>query len=234
MRKKAAPPKGYNSEIYKKPSLTCDICICTIIDNELKILLIKRRDDPFKDCWAIPGGFLDVDKDETLDSAAYRELKEETSVEGIYLEQLKTYGDQHRDPRLRVITVAYFALLPIDKIGNVQAGDDAKEAKWFSLSALPDLAFDHAIILTDLKNRLAGKISYTPIAFSLLPKYFTWNILQNVYEAVLGKKLLKANFRRKIKSQYLLAFIDKTIRIGKITGRPSMLIKYEGIKDNGY
>jgi 8-oxo-dGTP diphosphatase len=196
---------NYDENSYKKPSVTVDICICTIVDKSLKILLIKRKFPPFRDCWAIPGGFLDLNLNETLEEAAARELREETSLENIYVEQLKTYGDPGRDPRTGVVTVAYFALVPwTDSLKTgVEARDDAKEYQWFDLRWLPhDLAFDHAKILSDLLNRLIGKLAYSPIAFSLLPKKFTWTELQSIYEVILGRKLIAPNFRRKIKSLY--------------------------------
>jgi 8-oxo-dGTP diphosphatase len=245
-------PKNYSNKTFRHPSVTVDICICTILDNKLKVLLVKRRDDPFADHWATPGGFLEVGKKETLEQTAARELKEETFLEGIYLEQLKTYGDPERDPREdadgegRVITVAYFALLPYDQIGQIKVDPtdivcDVKEYHWYTLSDLPtDLAFDHETILKDLKTRLEGKILYTPIAFNFLPKYFTWKDLQSVYEAILGFKLVAPNFRRKINSQYIIARIPiMTIPASKKThlkktGRPSTLLKFEGIKENGY
>lgn len=223
---------NYDDTAYKKPSVTVDMAICTIMDNELKVLLIKRKYPPFRDHWAIPGGFVDIDREESLDETAMRELKEETHVENVYLEQLKTYGDPGRDPRTRVITVSYFALLPEEFIDmdKVQADDDAKEYQWFALTNLPeDMAFDHRVILFDLLVRIQGKVSYTSIAFNLVPQKFTWQELQNVYEIILGEKLLRANFRRKIRSMYKIKEL-KTKKKGN-RGRPSILLKYEGIKE---
>jgi 8-oxo-dGTP diphosphatase len=146
---------NYDASTYERPSVTVDICICSIIDNVLKILLIKRKNPPFRDHWAIPGGFLDLSLNETLEEAALRELREETCLDGISVEQLKTYGDPKRDPRTRVVSVVYFAIVPWSEIqGKVEAKDDAKEAQWFDLNALPELAFDHSIILRDLLNRI--------------------------------------------------------------------------------
>lgn len=216
----------YDASKYKKPSVTVDICICTIIDNKLKILLIKRKNWPFKGHWALPGGFLEIDAKETLEETALRELKEETGLENVYLEQLKTYGDPDRDPRLRVISVAYYALIPYDNLGNVKAGSDAKEADWFSISGLTkNLAFDHAAIITDLIKRLEGKIWYSPIAFSFLPRYFTWAELKHVYEIIMGKSVTDTNFRRKIINQYNIAEVkNKRKTFGR--GRPSRLYTY--------
>lgn len=221
---------NYDKDAYEKPSVTVDVCICSIIGGDLKVLLIKRKNAPYRDRWAIPGGFLDIDKNESLEATALRELKEETHVDGVYLEQLKSYGDPERDPRMRVITVSYFALVPHDVAASmdIHADDDAKDAMWFSLRNLPDdLAFDHGKILSDLLERLVGKISYLPIAFSLVPKTFTLMELQKVYEAVLGRDLHTGNFQRKIRSQYKLR---KTSRRTPTGGRPSNVFTYRGWK----
>ena len=215
---------NYDKDAYKKPSVTVDIAICTIVENDLKVLLIKRKYPPFREKWSIPGGFVRVENNETLKETAERELEEETNLKNIYIEQLKTYGNPDRDPRLRIITVAYFALIPVNKIRSIKAGDDAKETHWFSFRDLPDLAFDHEIILNDLLNRLRGKISYTPIAFELVPMEFTWTELQNVYEIILNRKLLAPNFRRKIKSMY---YIEECISTKKLesAGKPPKYLK---------
>lgn len=216
---------NYDKDAYEKPSVTVDIAICTIIDEELKVLLIKRKYPPFRNRWAIPGGFVDVDSAETLEQTAERELEEETNLKGIYIEQLKTYGDPDRDPRLRVITVAYFALLPVDQISSVKAGDDAKEAAWFSISDLPELAFDHHLILDDLLCRLRGKILYTPIGFQLVPEQFTWTELQTTYEIILSRKLIASNFRRKIKSMYEIEECRATKKLNS-AGKPPKYLKF--------
>lgn len=221
---------NYDKDAYEKPSVTVDVAICTIMDDELKVLLIKRKHPPFRNRWAIPGGFVEIEKKEGLEKTARRELEEETNVKNIYMEQLKTYGAPDRDPRLRVITVAYFALLPFDKINQVRAGDDAKEANWFSVMDLPELAFDHKIIVADLLERLSGKILYTPIAFSLLPEQFTWTELQNIYEIVLNRKLIAPNFRRKIKSMYEVEECRATKKLNS-PGKPPKYLKFIQVKE---
>ena len=224
---------NYNSGAYKKPSVTVDIVICSIINNDLMVLLIKRKNPPFKDYWAIPGGFVDIDRKETLEQTAQRELQEETNLKNIYLEQLKSYGDPDRDPRMRIITVAYFALIPWNEFSDqtIQAGDDAKDTCWFSIRNLPkDLAFDHVMILNDALNRLIGKISYSPIAFNFLPKKFTWTELQNVYEIVLGEKLITSNFRRKICSLYQITELKARKQMKK-QGRPATYLIFEKVKE---
>lgn len=221
---------NYNPDRYEKPSVTVDIIICSIKDGRLKVLLIKRKHPPFRDHWAIPGGFVEIEKKETLEETAARELKEETNVENIYIEQLKTYGDPFRDPRMRIITVAYYALIPYNgQFKNLQAGDDAKEAEWFPLDEPPkNLSFDHAQILQDCLTRLRGKILYAPLAFELVPKKFTWSELQSVYEIVLGHKLFPSNFRRKIRAMYKTTVLKTKKKEG--FGRPRILLTYRGMK----
>lgn len=232
MKKLKNDLSNYNPRDYDDPSVTADIIIITIFDNDLKVLLIKRKNPPFRGYRAIPGGFLDVNREENLEETASRELLEETNLKNIYIEQLKTYGDVKRDPRKRVISVAYFALLPFKEFENqnIIAGDDAEDAQWFSLNKLPDkIAFDHKKILRDVLLRLRGKVSYTDIAFRLLPAKFTWSELQNVYEIILGRKLIAPNFRRKINSMYLLKELKQVRREG--LGRPSRLLKYIKMRD---
>lgn len=225
----AEDASNYDKDAYEKPSVTVDVCICRFEDKEVKVLLIKRAYPPFRNHWAIPGGFVDVDSKEGLDATAARELEEETGLRGVYLEQLKSYGDPKRDPRMRVITVAYFALLKNSALAaqNLRAADDAKEVGWFSLRDLPKLAFDHGLILSDLRARLAGKIAYAPIAFHLLEERFTWAELQEVYESVLAKPLLAPNFRRKIQSQYRIEPTQMHRNTGP--GRPAAEFTFDGV-----
>lgn len=235
---------NYNKDAYEKPSVTVDIGICRIINNKLTVLLIQRSKPPFRDHWAIPGGFLDVGRtvchttgtikepDPSLEFAAFRELSEETSVKGVPVHQLKTYGDINRDPRMRVITVAYFAVVNDELMQGVtvKAGDDAREnsAVWHDMDNLPPLAFDHAQILSDLRERIQGRIQYTDLAFQFLPKEFTWTELQNVYEIILKRKLVASNFRRKIKAVYNIEDLKKTKETE--VGRPAKLLTYKGQK----
>lgn len=225
--------KKYDASIYPKPSVTVDIIICTIMYEQLRVLLIKRKHPPYRDCWAIPGGFVDIEKNETLERAAARELQKETGLKNIYIEQLKTYGDPDRDPRTRVITVAYFALVPecLLRHQKIKAADDAKEAGWFKLWDLPkSLAFDHSRILHDVYKRLRGKILYAPIAFEFVPKAFTWSQLLSVYEAVLGEEF--PNFRRKMKLMYHIVAVKNKKRAPESgLGRPGALLEYKGMKD---
>lgn len=231
---------NYDANNYKHPSVTVDVAICTIIDDQLKILLIKRKYPPFRNCWAIPGGFLDIDLKESLEEAAARELEEETGLKNIYIEQLKTYGDVDRDPRTRVVTTAYFALIPYSVLSkqNIRSASDAADAKWFTLNdyekemadSNEGIAFDHRKILGDLNQRLCGKISYSPIAFELLPETFTWTELRKVYEAILNKTIDPANFKKKIKSVYKISELKLKKNI-TAAGRPPAQLNFNGIKD---
>ena len=181
--------------------VTVDVVIFTIEGAVLKILLVKRGLEPFKGAWALPGGV--VKKGENLAEAAARELKEETGVYGAYLEQLYTFGAPSRDPRGRVITVAYFALMHRKKF-KIEASSDASEANLFSVSSLPKLAFDHEDILEYALMRIRNKIQYTNAVWSILPENFTLGEIQNVYEIIWGRKTDKRNFRKKILSLGLL------------------------------
>ena len=175
--------------------VTVDIVVFTVHEQTLQVLLIERGIDPFKGRYALPGGF--VRTEETLEQAAFRELLEETGTKDVYLEQLYTFGDPHRDPRGRVVTVAYYALVPTDK-SPLLAGTDAATAGWYPVSALPPLAFDHKKIVEYAVDRLRNKLEYTNVGFQLLPAKFTLSALQALHEAILGKLLDKRNFRRKV------------------------------------
>jgi 8-oxo-dGTP diphosphatase len=225
---------NYDKDAYEKPSVTVDVCICRFHEGEVQVLLIQRKHPPFRNHWAIPGGFVQIEAKEGLEETAARELEEETGLRGVYLEQLKSYGDPGRDPRMRVITVAYFALLRNSALAaqTLQAADDAKEAAWFPLRKLPKLAFDHATILADLIQRLAGKILYTPLAFHLLEQNFTLAELQAVYESILGREILAPNFRRKMQATYKLEPTQTQRSQGP--GRPAAEFTYEGMWEEAF
>jgi 8-oxo-dGTP diphosphatase len=284
---------SYDASKYKRPSVTVDILVFTVTEEEkenyrklsekkLRILLIKRGEHPYLGKWALPGGFVEIE--ESLDEAVLRELKEETNIDDIYMEQLYTWGDVDRDPRTRVISTAYMSLVDSSTL-NVKASDDADDAKWFTISAKtfqeqknltengyilqrmislnlsndeddlsaiikiektvegkvtkiirevvesPDIAFDHAKIIEYGLERLRNKIEYTDIAFNLMPELFTLTELQQVYEVILGRELLKANFRRKI-----AGMVIETNKYTRDSGhRPSKLFRFNpnwvGISD---
>ncbi|MBK8045803.1 MAG: NUDIX hydrolase [Anaerolineales bacterium] len=189
--------QGYTYE-YPRPAVTVDMILFAFQNDRLTVLLIRRTHDPFAGKWALPGGF--VGEHEDLYDAARRELQEETNVSNVYLEQLYTFGQPDRDPRMRVVTVAYFALLSADELAEqqVRSGSDAGDARWWDIYQLPQLAFDHARILEYALQRLRWKLEWTALGFLLLPKEFTLSELQRVYETVLHEALDKRNFRRKI------------------------------------
>lgn len=214
--------KSYDVTKYERPSVTVDVVIFSILDDTLKVLLIKRKAWPFEGMWAIPGGF--VAMDESLEQAAYRELAEETGVTSadVYLEQLYTFGDPGRDPRTRVITVAYFALVSADQI-NPRAASDAADVGWFSVYRLPPLAFDHAQILDYALMRLRYKLEYSAVGFQLLPEKFTLRELQDAYEIILGTELDKGNFRSKLRKTNVVEKVDGYRDTG---GRPARLYRF--------
>lgn len=186
---------------FEKPSVTADVVVFTIKDDELRVLLVKRGLQPFKDCWALPGGFVRIE--ESPEDAAKRELEEETGVKNVYLEQLYTFGDPGRDPRGRVITISYMALINSEDI-KLNPTTDVSDAKWFSVSKIPLLAFDHKKVLNYSLKRLKWKFEYTTVAFSMLPKKFTLSQLKNIYDIVFNKNFDKRNFAKKILSLNIL------------------------------
>jgi 8-oxo-dGTP diphosphatase len=186
----------------------------------LHILLVKRRQQPFAGMWALPGGFVRLD--ESLEDAARRELREESGVEEVYLEQLYTFGDPERDPRTRVITVAYFALVRAEQ-QHLRAATDAVAVNWFPAYEPPDLAFDHRQILDYAITRLRYKLEYTALAFELLPEEFTLTELQETYEHILNEELDKRNFRRKVLHADVLEATNRK-RFGE--HRPARLYRF--------
>ena len=233
----------YDVTKFERPSVTADIVIFTLdSSDELNILLIKRGAFPYKDCWAIPGGFLEAGK-ESIDEAAARELKTETNVDNVYLKQLYTFGDPGRDPRTTVVSVAYTALVPKHKL-NIKAGDDAKEAKLFTIKydvngiiftngnkviTENDLAFDHAEIIKMAITRLRNRIDYEDDAFNLLKdrNEFTISELKRIHETIKNRTLDLPNFRK--------SFLRDYVATGKVTelnktftskGNPAKLYKY--------
>ena len=208
---------------YPHPSITTDVVVFTISSDKLKLLLIKRGQEPYREMWAIPGGFLEFDED--LEQCARRELREETGLDGLYLEQLYTFGQPERDPRERVVSVAYYGLIPSS--GNSpQASSDAASAAWFNLDELPKLAFDHSVIVNMAHQRLMSKLEYSTIAFQFLPETFTLSEAQRVYEIVRNDKLDKRNFRKHIISTGLIEETGEQRRDGN--HRPARLYRTTG------
>lgn len=185
--------KGTYTYDYPRPAVTTDCVIFGYDGKELKVLLIERGIEPFKGCWAFPGGFLNMDEDAL--AGARRELKEETGLEDAFIEQFHTFSEPGRDPRGRVITIAHYALV---KIQEVEGGDDAAQARWFPIGEVPPLAFDHDRILRMAMSRLKERIHFEPVGFELLPEVFTMPQLQNLYESILEVHFDRRNFASKM------------------------------------
>lgn len=219
--------KTYNADKYEHPSVTVDMLIFTVEDNKLKLMLIKRKNSPYKDHWAIPGGFVNID--ESVKTAAERELQEETNMSA-FLEEFGVFGEVNRDPRTRVISIGYLALIPNWQFSKMYAGDDAKEVEIFEVTynnklqfnKSIELAFDHDYIIRTGIEKLREKLQYTDIAFKLLGEEFTLFDLQKVYEAILGYPLSKSNFRRSIRSKFKL--VD-TGKVSKKYQRPAKIYR---------
>lgn len=255
--------EAYEAKDYPKPSVTVDLVIFTVIDADLKVLLIKRGGHPYRGCWALPGGFVDVgdgvkNQGEDVEEAAHRELEEETHLPkgSCYLEQLYTFGQAYRDPRTRVISVAYFALVRPTLAPLVAAGDDAADARWFSVSELWDggglgdtgevirplgesdslgvhgslhnaiLAFDHRKILRMAIERVRGKIDYCPLAFDLVPETFTTNDLRAVYEAIKGRTYDPKNFHRRFRRMLADGVISVAPGHRNTGGKPASVYRF--------
>ncbi|MBL8204651.1 MAG: NUDIX hydrolase [Blastocatellia bacterium] len=209
---------------FERPGLTVDGVIFGLdLDEEnLQVVLVERDVEPFEGMWALPGGF--VRNGESLEDAAMRELREETGIKDVFLEQLYTFGKPNRDPRGWVVSVAYYALVAPDQ-HHLLATTDARRAEWFPVNKLPKLAFDHAEILQVALQRLRGKLTYAPIGFELLPDKFSIRQLQTLYEIVLGQKLDNRNFRKKIFSLDVLKELNE-IQTG-VAHRAARLYKFD-------
>ena len=211
----AAFPYQYK---YEHPAVTTDCVIFTYEDWKLKVLLVKRGGEPYKGEWALPGGFLRGD--ETAREGALRELREETALEASAIGELGVFSKPDRDPRERVITIAFYALV---KPSKVQGGDDADEAAWFPIDDLPQLAFDHADIIHSALERLKRDIHFEPIGFDLLDEEFTIPDLQRLYEIILGVKFDRRNFQRKILSSGILEEAEEPVETSCTEPEPPMM-----------
>lgn len=217
---------------YPHPAVTTDCVIFGFDGTKLQVLLVQRGIEPYKGRWALPGGFLQMN--ESADQGAQRELQEETGLEDCYVRQLQTFTDPNRDPRERVITIAYYALV---KMQEVRGGDDADDARWFELSKVPQLAFDHDHILRVAEHTLRQQIHFEPIGFELLPEKFTILELQNLYEAILGLHFDRRNFYNKMKRLGMLEPTGETINPSK--KKEALLFrfnkaKYDELKQSGF
>ena len=211
---------------YPHPAVSVDIVVFTIENDELKVLLIQRGLEPFEGQWALPGGFVGIS--ESLSTAAKRELKEETGVSAAYLEQLHAFGRPDRDPRERVISVGYYALIPALR-ESLTAATDARDAQLHGINALPTLAFDHARIVELARRRVKDRLNDSAIAFQLLPNSFTMYELRRVFELFLGEELDKRNFRKKIIALDQIEETGKKRESGQ--HRPARLYRVKNPKD---
>lgn len=221
-----------NGPTLDRPAVTVDVVIFTLHEDErrqqLHVLLVNRQSEPYESCWALPGGFVGLN--EPLDVAARRTLLERTGLRDVYLEQLYTFGQPERDPRTRVISVAYFALVRADQSAASRAAT-TNHLRWFALNALPQpLAFDHDHILGVAVERLRSKLQYTTLAFHLLPEVFTLPELKQTYETILGEELDRGNFYRKIKEAGLLEPVGRT---RESRGRPAALYRFSTERREG-
>ena len=223
---------GWFAYEYKRPSLTADSVIFGFDGQSLNVLLVQRGIEPFKGRWAFPGGFIKMD--ETAEEGALRELKEETGMENAFIQQFHTFSNPLRDPRERVITIAFYALV---RIQEVKGGDDAASARWFPLDEIPALAFDHDHMLRMATQRLRQEIHFHPIGFELLPEKFTLRELQSLYEAILGITFDRRNFAKKMLHLEILNELDETV--WPTPKREAKLFsfnagKYEELKRKGF
>jgi 8-oxo-dGTP diphosphatase len=213
---------------YPRPSVTVDAVVFGVdlqrASPRHEVLLIERGAAPFRGQWALPGGF--VQMNESLEAAVQRELEEETGLARVFFEQLFTFGDPDRDPRGRVISVAYFALIDLTAF-KLRSGSDAAGARWFDVDAAltrTKLAFDHAAVIARAVDRLRAKVRYAPIGFELMPERFTLGQLQQLYEVILGRPLDKANFRRRLLAMDLL---EEVGRQDAVAHRPATIYRFD-------
>jgi len=211
-----------NYASYEQPGITVDLVIFTVNKNKLKVMLAKRAEAPFSGYWSLPGGFLLAG--ESLEDAAFRVLKERTGVKNVYLEQLYTFGKPNRDPRARVITVAYFALIPWENLDQPES-EKVANLTWSAVEQLPRLAFDHKEILNYAVQRLRSKASYSNIVYGLMPEHFRLSELQKIYEIIIDGKLDKRNFRKRMLATGLLQETGKKDLLG--AHRPAMLYQFK-------
>lgn len=207
---------------YEQPGITVDLVVFSVNEDQLKVMLAKRAEVPYLGYWSLPGGFLLTG--ESLEAAAFRVLKEKTGVQDVYLEQLYTFGNPDRDPRARVITVAYFALIPWSNLGQPES-KKISDLKWSAISQIPKLAFDHNEILNCAIQRLRAKVTYSNIVYGLMPEQFRLSELQRMYEIILDDKLDKRNFRKRMLASGLLQETGKKDLHG--AHRPAKLYQFK-------
>ncbi len=227
------PNKPYCYQ-YPHPAVTVDAIIFALHEDELKVLLIQRGNEPYRGCWALPGGFVEID--ESIDVAAQRELEEETGLEKVFLEQLHTFGEPKRDPRERVISVAYYSLVKL-KDHKIRAASDAAHASWFPIRKLPPLAFDHSKIMEMAIERLRGKVIHVPIIFDILPAEFTLAELQHVYERIIDWPMDTFAFGKRILDADILVPVKTRAKRGQKKAEPCYKFdkrRYHKMQGNGF
>lgn len=204
------------------PAVSVDLVVLTILDDELQVLLVRRPQEPFAGTWALPGGFVRID--ESLDDAARRLLLEKTGISDLYLEQLYTFGDPDRDPRMRVITVSYYALVPVGAVPILRASGAEADIGWRAAESARPLAFDHERVVAYALRRLRNKLDYTPVGVELLPERFTLSEMQRVYEIIMGRSMDKRNFRKRVRGKEWLERAEGVRREGP--HRPAQLYRF--------
>ncbi|HVK55264.1 MAG TPA: NUDIX domain-containing protein [Burkholderiales bacterium] len=221
----AAFLRDYDVHAFEVPLTTVDIAIFSVREGHLNVLLVQRAEHPFMGRWALPGGFIDLRRDRTLDGAALRRLKEETGVKTPYLEQLQTFGSAKRDPRGWSVTCVYFALMPSETV-ELLHGPGTAAAQWWPIQderVEPSLAFDHAEILEHAVTRLRNKVEYTSLPVHLLPAEFTLTECQHMFEIILGRKVDKSAFRKRVLDAGFMEEIKGRMRLG--SNRPAQLYR---------
>jgi 8-oxo-dGTP diphosphatase len=211
-----------NYDDYERPGVTVDLVVFTVSEDTLKAMLVKRVEVPYSGYWSLPGGFISIG--ESLEEAAQRVLREKTGVENVYIEQLYTFGEPDRDPRARVITVSYFALIPWKQLDQPESQKIAG-ITWHPVDTLPRLAFDHKEILNYAVRRLRAKVSYSNIVYGLMPKQFRLSELQKMYEVIINDNLDKRNFRKRMLATNLLQETGKKDING--AHRPAKLYQFK-------
>lgn len=215
---------------YQNPSLAVDIVLFGYHENKLSVMLLNRKEEPFKDQWTLPGGFIQME--ETLLQVCERIMKTKTGLDKLFLEQLYSFDEIGRDPRGRVVSISYFGLINPHKF-EVVAGNMANDVKWFPVKKLPKFGFDHKKIFTIAMERLKAKILYNPIGFELLDETFTMTELHELYECILGLEIDRRNFRRKIlDSEYIVA--TGTKREGLKNRHPDLYRFNKDLKQNNF
>ncbi|MCT4612840.1 MAG: NUDIX hydrolase [Clostridia bacterium] len=212
-----------SNPLYKNQAIHTDVTIFSVIDSKIKVLLVKRGNEPFSGGWMLPGGA--VYNNESLDDAAKRELKEKTNIENVFMRQFYAFGELDRDPRMRTVSIAYIAVIDADKVSILQKTRKTLDAQWFDINEVPELLFDHNRMLSKGLEYLKEKIDSTDILSNILTEKFTISDLHNVHEIILGEELDRRNFMRKMVNSGLIEKTEEQVR-GK-QRRPAYYYKFK-------